>query len=169
MPEPYLAEIRLFPYNSVPRGWMLCEGQILVIAQNQAVFSLLGTTYGGNGQTTFALPDLRGRVPINFGVTLASTFPLGQAQGEASHTLTINEMPAHSHLAHGSSDPSTSISPQNNVWGIQNNLYGPADALALMNGEAISNTGGNVPHSNMQPYLALNFCIALEGIFPSRN
>jgi microcystin-dependent protein len=165
MSEPYLAEIRLFPHNSVPRGWALCEGQILAIAQNQAVFSLLGTTYGGNGQTTFALPDLRGRVPVHFG----SPLPLGQAQGEASHTLTTNEIAAHTHLTHGSSNPVSEISPQNNVWGMQNNLYGPATALALMNGAAISNTGGNLPHSNMQPYLALNFCIALEGIFPSRN
>jgi microcystin-dependent protein len=144
---------------------MLCEGQILPIAQNQAVFSLLGTTYGGDGMTTFALPDLRGRVPVHSDSTLL----LGQAQGEASHTLTTNEIAAHTHLASGSTNPVSEISPQNNVWGTQNNLYGPEAALALMNGAAISNSGGNLPHSNMQPYLTLNFCIALVGIFPSRN
>ncbi|MCU6794336.1 tail fiber protein [Paenibacillus sp. WQ 127069] len=165
MSDPFLAEIRLFPYARAPRGWALCNGQTLSISTNSALYSLLGTTYGGNGTTTFALPDLRGRVPVHVGTNLT----LGQQGGEAGHTLNINEMPTHSHLAQGSSDPSTSVSPQNQVWGMQNNLYGPATALTPMNGTAIANTGGSQPHSNMQPYLALNYCIATQGIFPARS
>ncbi|SFL21234.1 Microcystin-dependent protein [Paenibacillus sp. 1_12] len=165
MSDQFLAEIRLFSYDRVPNGWAICDGQILSITANQALFSLLGTTYGGNGVTTFALPDLRGRVPVH----VSQSLPLGTHGGEVNHALNSNEMPTHSHLAQGSTNPSTSISPQNNVWGMQNNLYGPAAALALMNGTALSSTGGGQPHSNMQPYFALNFCIAIVGIYPSRS
>lgn len=166
MSEPYLGEIRLFANNFAPKGWALCQGQILSIQQNSALFSLLGTTYGGNGTTTFALPDLRGRVPIHFN----STFPLGAAQGEASHTLTNSEMPAHTHMASGSSTASQPT-PNNQVWGTDTsvNLYGTATALTTMNAGAISTTGGSQAHSNMQPYLVLNYCIALQGIYPTRN
>ncbi|MBL0386544.1 phage tail protein [Tumebacillus sp. ITR2] len=165
MSEQYLGEIRLFANGYAPRGWALCEGQILSIQQNAALFSLLGTTYGGNGQTTFALPDLRGRVPIHFN----SNHPLGASQGEAAHTLISTEIPMHTHLAQGSSAAASDISPQNNVWATQSNLYGPASSLALMNPESIAATGGSQPHNNMQPYLSVNFCIALVGIYPSRN
>jgi microcystin-dependent protein len=164
MSEPYLGEIRLFGTTFAPKGWAFCEGQILPIAQNQALFAILGTTYGGNGQTTFALPDLRGRVPIHFG----GTYQLGTAQGEAAHTLTVNEIPAHNHLVQGSTNAASNPAPTNNTWANSANLYGAA-ATTTMNPAAIANAGGSQAHSNMQPYLALNFCIALTGIFPTRN
>ncbi|KKO54594.1 phage tail protein [Paenibacillus sp. DMB20] len=165
MSEPFLGEIRLFANGYAPRNWMFCEGQILPINTNQALYSLLGNVYGGNGTTTFALPDYRGRVPVHVNPTI----PLGTSSGEAFHQLTVNEMPRHTHLVSASSNPANAASPLNNAWAAADHQYAPADALVQMSGQSVSKTGGNQPHSNMQPYLALNYAIAVQGIYPSRN
>ena len=166
MAEPFLSEIRIMSFNYAPKGWALANGQLLPINQNQALFSLLGTTYGGNGQTTFALPDLRGRVPIHMG----SGFTLGEAVGEQAHTLTQSEMPQHFHAVNVSSTASGGVdNPTNNFLGSANNLYHSPTAQTTMNPGTIGNTGGSQPHQNMQPYLTLSFCICLAGIFPSHN
>jgi microcystin-dependent protein len=170
--DPFIGEIRLVPYNFAPQGWAFCEGQLLSIAQNTALFSLLGTNFGGNGVTTFALPDLRGRVPV--GVGQGPGLPnvsLGEIAGEPYHTLTINEMPAHTHAAvahagNGSADAPGNLLPARNPAGIP--AYGAGGDAALAP-EAIGTTGGSQPHNNMQPYLGLHYIIALQGIFPSRN
>lgn len=164
MAEPYLGEVRIFPLNYAPRGWLSCEGQVLQIQQYQALYSLLGTVYGGDGRTTFALPDLRGRVPIH----VSSSLSLGTKAGEAAHTLTVNEMPQHTHQAYGSSIPASATSPQGNVWAQKDNLYATGPTVA-MNQAAISATGGGQAHDNMQPYLAVRFCIATQGIYPTRD
>lgn len=163
MSEPFLSEIRIVSFNFAPRGWALCNGQLLPINQNQALFSLLGTTYGGNGQTNFALPDLRGRVPIHFG----NGHTLGERAGEENHTLTISELPAHTHtLKAGTGDPNTAAGylPSSST-----NPYAAGGINTALNSASISNTGGSQPHLNLQPYLTLNFIIALQGIFPSQN
>jgi microcystin-dependent protein len=165
MAEPFLSEIRLFSFNFPPKGWAFCNGQFLPINQNQALFSLLGTTYGGNGQTTFALPDLRGRCATHEG----AGFTLGQAGGQEAHTLTQNEMPQHLHFMQAASADGTLPIPGGNLLGNFNNGYRGASNLTPLLGGTISNTGGSQPHLNMSPYLALNFCIALQGIFPSPN
>lgn len=165
MSEPFVGEVRLFANNYAPRGWMFCEGQILQINQNQALYSLLGNVYGGDGVTTFALPDYRGRVPIH----VSPTIPLGTAQGEANHTLTVNEMPQHTHQVSASSNTASATSPLNNAWAATNNLYDPAATMTQMNAQAIGAAGGSQPHANMQPYQVLNYAIAIQGIFPSRN
>ena len=171
MSEPFLGMIIIVPYNFSPRGWAFCNGQILPIAQNTALFSLLGTTYGGNGQTTFALPDLRGRVPNSSGQGPGlSSYDLGQVGGTESTTLTINQMPSHNHTVQGSSQDADSGKPAGRVLAnssATNFLTAPDGTL--MNQLMINNNGGNQPFSILQPYLTLNFCIALEGIFPSRN
>ena len=178
MSEPFLGMIIIVPYNFSPRGWAFCNGQILPIAQNTALFSLLGTTFGGNGQTTFALPDLRGRVSNSSGQGPGlSSYDLGQVGGVESETLTINQMPAHNHLVNALNavEPS-SPRPGGNLPGtitVPNDanslLYGPPPADAQMAPTMIGITGGSQPFSVLQPYLTLNYCIALEGIFPSRN
>ena len=167
MSDPFLGEVRMMSFSYPPRGWAGCNGQLLQINQNQALFSLLGTMYGGNGQTTFALPDLRGRMPIHVG----AGFTQGQAAGEVNHTLTIQELPQHDHLmtgdaALGAADPTPSSRLADSA-GAQ--LWGPANNLTAMNAGSISQAGGSQPHSNMQPYGVISFCIALQGIFPSRN
>jgi len=171
MSEPFLGMIIIVPYNFAPRGWAFCNGQILPIAQNTALFSLLGTTFGGNGQTTFALPDLRGRVPNSSGQGPGlSSYDLGQVGGTESETLTINQMPAHNHQLGCFGDDANAAVPTNNVLAnAPNNMYATVAPNALMNPQSITNTGGSQPFSTLQPYLTLNFCIALEGIFPSRN
>lgn len=163
--DPYLGEIRLFSFNNIPRGWAACEGQTLAIQQNAALFSLLGTVYGGNGSTTFMLPDLRGRVPLHFN----SQFPLGTVAGETTHTLTTNEMPQHVHQVSASSVAATSPAITGTVWGQETNSFGPAASLVPMSAAAISAAGANQPHQNMQPYLTMSFCIAMQGIYPSRS
>lgn len=163
--EPYIGEIRLFSFNGIPRGWLPCEGQLLPIQQNQALFALLGTTYGGNGVNNFAVPDLRGRVPVQFD----STYPLGTATGTPTHTLTTAEIPAHTHAVKASSATASSANLTGNVWAQETNSFGPAESLAPMSGAAISKAGGSQPHENMQPYLAMGFYIATQGIFPSRG
>jgi len=167
MAEPFLSEIRIMSFGFAPRGWALCNGQLLPINQNQALFSLLGTTYGGNGQTNFALPNLQARVPIHFG----SGHTLGESGGEQGHTLAVSELPAHTHVARASSatgdDPNPGshllASPLNQAYRPQ-----PGNPVAMAAG-TLANVGGSQAHQNMQPFLVLNFCIALQGIFPSQN
>lgn len=164
--EPFLSEIRIMSFNFAPRGWALCNGQLLPINQNQALFALLGTTYGGNGQTTFALPNLQARVPIHTG----NSHTLGEAAGEQAHTLSTSEAPAHTHLVSASSAASGgNANPSNRFLGGGNNVYHAATNLTALNAGTVTSTGGSQPHTNMQPYLTLNFCIALQGIFPSQN
>jgi microcystin-dependent protein len=165
MATPYLSEIRIMSFNFPPKGWAACDGQLLPINQNQALFSLLGTTYGGDGRQTFALPDLRGSAPIHFG----GNFVLGQKGGEQSHTLTANEQPVHIHIAQGTTTNADAPTPGGNLLGAANNMYGPPGNLTTLHPSAVSSVGGSQAHENMQPYLALEFCIALQGIFPSRN
>ncbi len=165
MSTPFISEIRIFSFNFAPRGWAMCNGQILQIQQNQALFSLLGTTYGGNGQTTFALPNLQGRVPLHFG----SGLTLGQVGGEVNHTLITSEMPVHIHTAQGSKNLGDAVIPVGSVLGQIAEQYGPPSSTTTLLPAAVTNTGGSQPHPNMQPYLVLNICIALQGIFPSQN
>lgn len=168
MAEPFLSEIRLMSFVFAPKGWALCNGQLLPINQNQALFSLLGTTYGGNGSVNFALPDLRGRTPIHAG----SGHTLGERGGEQAHTLSIAEIPTHVHVANATSAVATTNTPSAPLLLAQStaaNLYGPASNLVAMAPAAIANVGGSQAHLNMQPFLTLSFCIALQGIFPSQN
>lgn len=165
MGTPYLAEIRIVSFNYPPKGWAFCNGQILPINQNQALFSLLGTTYGGNGQTTFALPNLQGRIPIHMG----NGFVLGGLSGEESHTLQPAEIPAHSHLWNATNTAANTPDPSGSLLGAVQAYNGPASNLVTMYQGQLSTVGGSQPHENRQPYLTLNFCIALQGIFPSQN
>ena len=168
--QPYIGEIRLFPYNFAPQGWAFCQGQLLPISQNQALFSLLGTTYGGDGQVTFALPDLRGRVPIGAGQAPGlSNYVLGQKIGEENHSLTVAEMSAHSHLLNVSTSVGSSDSPQGgfparNAAAIPQ--YSPSSDSAGA-ATVVGTAGGSQSHENRQPSLVLNWCIALQGIYPS--
>jgi microcystin-dependent protein len=168
MGDPFLGEIKIVGWQNAPRGWAKCEGQFLPINQNQALFALLGTTYGGNGQTTFALPDLRGRVPIH----VADGFNQGQTGGETSHTITMNEMPAHNHFVNAANVTATSNEVTGNNLAVVNaKLYAPptTQPLVTMHPSAVTNVGGSQTHNNMMPTLTLNFIIALIGVFPSRN
>jgi microcystin-dependent protein len=176
MSTPFIAQISMFGGNFAPRNWAFCNGQILSIAQNSALFSLLGTTYGGNGQTTFALPDLRGRVPMQWGQGPGlSPRTLGEQGGTENVTLIQSQMPAHNHTAtttsNASSSPATDTLPNGNFLAEGNNYSNTSDAQ--MNANAVQVTvgvtGGSQPHNNMQPFLAISFIIALQGIFPSRN
>jgi microcystin-dependent protein len=170
MAEPFLSEIRIMSFNFAPRGWALCNGQLLPINQNQALFSLLGTTFGGDGRVNFALPDLRARTPIHVG----SGHILGEKGGEQAHTLSISELPTHTHAAHGSSAAADAAVPTGNLLAaVDNTTFGNAytgtSNLTAMAPAALSDVGGSQAHVNMQPYLTLSFCIALQGIFPSPN
>jgi len=165
MAEPFLSEIRIFSFNFPPKGWAFCDGQLLPINQNQALFSLLGTTYGGDGRVNFGLPNLQGRTPIHMG----SGHTLGERGGEQAHTLSIAEIPTHTHAAQASSANSTTPIPAGNLLAAANNLYaGPANLTSLAP-DTVPNIGGSQAHLNMQPFLVLNFCIALQGIFPSQT
>jgi microcystin-dependent protein len=172
MPEPFIAEVRMFAGGIVPVGWALCDGQILPIAQYTALFSLLGTTYGGNGVNTFALPDLRGRVPVHFGQGPGlSNRDLGEVIGEEAHTLNVTEMPTHNHSVGASTANGNSDSADGRVM-----ARSPAAIPQYQNNSntnlapaAVANTGGSQPHNNMQPYLCVSFIIALQGIFPPRS
>lgn len=166
MAEPFLSEIRIMSFVFAPRGWALCNGQLLPINQNQGLFSLLGTTFGGDGRVNFALPDLRGRVPIHVG----SGHTLGERGGEQAHTLSIAEIPTHVHVAQATNaDQNRASIPTNNFLGPANNLYSAPVSLTAINPGTIANVGGSQAHLNMQPFLTLSFCIALQGIFPSPN
>lgn len=166
MSEPFLSEIKLVSFNFPPKGWALCNGQFLPINQNQALFALLGTTYGGNGQTTFALPNLRGRVPIHMG----NGHTLGEAAGSTSVTVNIQQLPTHTHFVQATNNAATSDDPTNNVLGQAGaNVYAAFQSAAAMGAQMVTNVGGSQPHNNMMPYLTLNFIIALQGIFPSQN
>jgi microcystin-dependent protein len=170
---PYLGEIMLFSGNFAPKGWMMCNGQLLPINQNQALFSILGTTYGGDGRVNFALPDLRARVPIHRGLGPGLTNrALGSTGGEAAHTLVPTEIPAHTHAARGASAPASSAAPSSALVPARNPAqipeWGPT-ADATMGADAISTAGGSQPHENQQPYLVLNYIISLQGTFPSQT
>ena len=166
MSEPFLGEIKIISWNFSPKGWAFCNGQFLPINQNQALFSLLGTMYGGNGQTTFALPDMRGRAPIHVG----AGFIQGQAGGQEAHTITQSEMPAHTHLVQASTNTTGSTNqPTGNIWASSNVATYQTSANNTIIPSEVSNVGGSQAHENRQPYLVLNYIIALQGIFPSRN
>lgn len=166
MAEPFLSEIRIMSFVFAPKSWALCNGQLLPINQNQALFSLLGTTFGGDGRVNFALPDLRGRTPIHVG----GGHTLGERGGEMAHTLSIAELPTHSHVVNATTSVATTNTPANNLLpaqSIASDLYAAAANLHAMSPGAIGNVGGGQAHLNMQPFLTLSFCIALQGIFPS--
>lgn len=171
MATPFMSEIRIFSFTFAPKGWAQCNGQLMPINQNQALFSLLGTTYGGNGQTTFALPDLRSRVALHVG----SGFTQGQVGGEEAHTLSINELPTHTHQLSGNNAlvgalNATAAAPTNNYWANSGKgVYSAAQPNSTMAPQAVSSVGGSQAHENRSPYLVLNYCIALQGVFPSRN
>jgi microcystin-dependent protein len=172
MSEPFIGQITIFGGNFAPRGWAFCNGQLLSIAQYSAVFALLGTTYGGDGQTTFALPNLQGRVAIGFGNGPGlSPRALGQSGGEENHTLVVTEMPAHQHTfaVAASNEAATANRPGGNILAEGTIYSAPTAADATLGGVSAQTVGGSQPHNNMQPYLAVNYIIALEGIFPSRN
>ena len=175
MSSPFLGEIRQFGFNFAPRGWAMCNGQLLAISANTALFSLLGTFYGGNGTTTFGLPNLQGRVPIHFGQGAGlSSYVLGQAAGVENVTLLAVQMPQHNHSVLTVNSGGNQANPSTNYLAVEstgtslNYSSGPSDGTTL-NPQAVTTAGGNQPHANIQPYLAVNFCIAEQGIFPSRN
>ena len=169
MSEPFLSEIRLMSFVFAPKGWALCNGQLLPINQNQPLFSLLGTTFGGDGRVNFALPDLRGRTPIHVG----SGHTLGERGGEQAHTLSIAELPTHVHVLNGSGTAGNAALPntgQGNLPALSpQQVYSATGNISAMNAAAVTNVGGSQAHLNMQPFLTLNYCIALQGIFPSPN
>jgi microcystin-dependent protein len=170
MAEPFLSEIRIMSFNFAPKGWALCNGQLLPINQNQPLFSLLGTTFGGDGRVNFALPDLRSRVPIHVG----SGFTLGERGGEQAHTISIAELPTHTHQALGNSTLAATGDPTGGFVAQTSAAFGaiylaPPNNLTPLNAGSILPAGGSQAHLNMQPFLVLTFCIALQGIFPSPN
>ncbi|UED77156.1 phage tail protein [Brevibacillus sp. DP1.3A] len=171
MAEPFLGEIRMFGGDYAPQGWALCEGQIISISENDTLFSLIGTTYGGDGQTTFALPDLRGRIPLNQGKNpgTGTTYVMGEKNGVESVTLTVPQLPAHTHTVHASSQSGTQNSPANAVWAKNAQQYSANAPDGLMNASSLSSVGGNHPHSNLMPFTVINFIIALYGIYPSQQ
>jgi microcystin-dependent protein len=167
MAEPFLSEIRIMSFNFPPKGWALCNGQLLPINQNQALFALLGTTYGGNGQTNFALPNLQGRVPIHEG----SGHTLGETGGQTAHALSQQEMPTHTHVLNGTTAAGTALIPTGNLLAKANlpAYHAPGAGLVAMVPDTVGSAGGSQPHTNLMPFLTLSYCIALEGIFPSQN
>lgn len=177
MTQPFIGQIQPFSFNFPPKGWAQCDGQILNIAQNQALFSLLGTNYGGNGVSNFQLPDLRGRVPIHQGTLVNDSYSIGQSAGQSTVTLATSQIPAHSHLFLGSSADSTAalaapgqaLAKAALASATPANFYGPITTPQPLNPASVSMTGQGLAHENMQPYLALNWCISLTGLFPSRN
>jgi microcystin-dependent protein len=169
MGTPYLGEIRVTSFAFAPKGWALCNGQLLAINQNQAIFALLGTTYGGDGRVNFALPNLQGKMPVHFGAGRVQ----GEVGGEEAHTLAIGELPAHTHAMYASTDFANASLPAGALPAAKprggRDIYGPAAALTTLDPAAVGMAGGSQAHENRQPYLTLNFVIALQGIFPSRN
>jgi microcystin-dependent protein len=172
MAQPYVGEIRMFAGNFNPNGWMFCEGQLLPISENEILFQLIGTTYGGDGQSTFALPDLRGRLPLHFGNGAGSTFQLAESSGVESVTLTTNQIPIHTHSMLCSSVAGNSTDPKNGIAAFSDlSQYSTQAANTQMGNPATSSdiTGGSQPHENFMPYLCINFIISLFGIFPSQT
>src|SRR2546427_5052774 len=165
MSQPFMGEIKIISWNFAPKGWAFCNGQLLPINQNQALFSILGTTYGGDGRVNFALPNLQGRVPLHVGNGII----LGESAGEQTHTLNQSELPAHNHVPTGSSTVANQSTPVGNLWASSGQTVYAAAPNNSMNPQSIVPIGGSQPHDNMSPYLVLNFIIALQGIFPSRN
>jgi microcystin-dependent protein len=164
--EPFLSEIRIMSFSFAPKGWAMCNGQLLPINQNQALFSLLGTTYGGDGRVNFALPDVRARVPMHTG----AGHTLGEKGGEQAHTVTLSELPQHVHFENASNNANGGTNdPTNNFLGSAANMYHAPSNFQPINAATVTNTGGSQAHLNMQPFLTLTFCIALQGIFPSQN
>lgn len=167
MAQPYVGEIRIFAGNFAPAGWMFCEGQLLPISENETLFQLIGTTYGGDGESTFALPDLRGRIPLHQG----NSFTLAETGGAEEVTLTVNQIPAHGHALLASTNLASQVAPANLVAGKSSGAtvspYGQDQPLVVISPQAVGPAGGNQPHSNFQPYLCLDFIISLFGIFPS--
>jgi microcystin-dependent protein len=169
MAQPYVGELRMFAGNFPPSGWMFCQGQLLPISENETLFNLIGTTYGGDGQSTFALPDLRGRVPVHIGSNGTNNYNLADTGGVETVTLTTNQIPVHNHPFLVSTDGGSAISPQDAVIGSGTNvkLFRPQPAVAPMDSSAIGPAGGSQPHENLQPYLVVDYIISLFGIFPS--
>ncbi len=167
--EPFLGQIQPFGFNFAPRGWTRCDGQLLPISQNTALFALLGTTYGGDGRTTFGLPDLRGRAALHFGQGPGlSSYNIGQKGGAETVTLSTNQMPSHNHSLNAVAEPASTAKPEGNLLAAAL-TYDVAPPDAVMAGVSIGSTGGGAAHNNIQPFLVINWCIALVGIFPSRN
>jgi microcystin-dependent protein len=172
MSEPFLAEIRIFGFNFAPRSWAQCDGQILPINQNQSLYSLLGTTYGGDGRTSFALPDLRGRTPIHVGSSNGTNYAQGQKGGEEAHPLSVGEMPQHLHTLRASTNHANVDTPSSTsllARSAEQTYHALGTSTADLNSQSIASVGIGQAHQNMQPYLAANFCIAIQGLFPSRN
>ena len=177
MSEAYMSQVMAFAFNFAPKSWAMCNGQTIAIQQNSALFALLGTTYGGNGTTTFALPNLQSRVPLSFGNHIGETFALGEMSGVENVTLTINDIPGHNHIFVGASSSGNSAQAVDGSvlatvakgTGAGDPFYAAQASLQPLNTQSLSTTGGNQPHTNLQPYLALNWCICQYGIFPSRN
>lgn len=165
MAEPFLAEIKLMSFNFAPRGWAFCDGQLLPVSQNQALFALIGTYYGGTGQVTFALPNFKGRVPIH----MDAGYTLGQSGGTETHVLTERQLPEHTHSVQASSAPANTPLPADAAPGAGVEVYASPVQLVPLRSDTVRATGGSQAHPNMQPFLTLNFCIALQGIFPTRN
>ena len=165
MAEPFLSEIRIMSFGFAPQGWALCDGQLLPINQNQGLFSLLGTTYGGDGRVNFGLPNLQGRVPIHMG----NGHSLGERGGEQAHTLSISEIPTHTHVLNATNANGNVNNPNNNLIAAVNDGYTDSGALVAFDPSSVTNVGGSQAHLNMQPFLVLNFSIALQGIFPSQT
>jgi len=169
MAQPYVGEIRMFAGNFAPAGWMFCEGQLLPISENEVLFQLIGTTYGGDGESTFALPDLRGRIPLHFG----NGFTLAETGGVETVTLTVSQIPSHGHPFLGTNSQAASFDPTNQVPGVEQLVstspYGTDNPLVALQPNAIGSTGGSQPHNNFQPYLCVDFIISLFGIFPSQT
>lgn len=170
MADPFVAEIRIFPFNFAPRGWAWCDGQLLPLSQNTALFSLLGTTYGGDGKSNFALPDLQGRAPMHPGQGPGlSLHDLGETGGSETVTLLESEIPAHNHQAAMSVRPVNNLNPGGNALGTGNAVYVAPGAQTTLDPNALAPAGGDQPHNNLQPYLTFYFCIALQGVFPPRT
>jgi len=170
--DPFVAEIRIFPFNFAPKGWAFCDGQILPLSQNTALFSLLGTTYGGDGRSTFQLPDMQGNAPMHPGQGPGlSLHDLGEMGGTQTVTLLTSEIPMHSHALNASVSDGTDTKPANELFaqGVGVQIWGTNAPNANLAGNAIAPAGGNLPHNNMQPYLTLNFCIAMQGVYPPRT
>ena len=170
MADPFVAEIRMFGFNFAPKGWAFCNGQLLPISQNTALFSLLGTTYGGDGQETFALPNLQSRIPMHAGTNAGQTFQLGEAAGVESVTLTTQQIPVHTHALLGSTTIANTQTPGGNVASAgSGQIYTSNESLVQMSNQSISPIGGSQPHENLQPYLCISFIISLFGVFPQQT